>query len=88
MDTTARTAQGLVMGPSSRITVELTENQALQAGLPPWDGHQVPGMLLDAESEPVEVPRINTLTVPIRWLHPVDTPASPSHHDASVRQIP
>ncbi|CQR59519.1 hypothetical protein [Streptomyces leeuwenhoekii] len=42
-------------------------------------------MLLDAEGEPVDLPRINTLTVPLRWLHPVDTPVSPSHHDASGR---
>ncbi|MEU2441809.1 hypothetical protein ABZ595_37355 [Streptomyces rubradiris] len=85
VDTAARTAQGLVMGASPRVTVELTEDQAQDAGLPPGSGYQVSGMLLDAEGEPVELPRIGTLTVPLRWLHPVDTPVSPSHHDASVR---
>ncbi|MFI1293401.1 hypothetical protein ACH4VM_33995 [Streptomyces sp. NPDC020792] len=44
-------------------------------------------MLLDAEGEPVELLRSGTLTVPLRWLHPVDTPVSPSHHDASIRGI-
>ncbi|MGW1007681.1 hypothetical protein [Streptomyces sp. NPDC002520] len=89
VDAAARTAQGLVMiEGSTRVTVELTEDQAQEAGLPPGGGYQVSGMLLDAEGEPVELPRIGTLTVPLRWLHPVDTPVSPSHHDASVRQIP
>ncbi|MGW1598799.1 hypothetical protein [Streptomyces sp. NPDC002343] len=87
VDATARTAQGLVMGASPRVTVELTEDQAQEAGLPPGGGYQVSGMLLDAEGEPVELPRVGTLTVPLRWLHPVDTPVSPSHRDASARGI-
>ncbi|MEU2357896.1 hypothetical protein AB0N77_37425 [Streptomyces misionensis] len=73
---------------STRVTVELTEDQAQQAGLPPGDGYQVSGLLLDDEGDPVELPRIGILTVPLRWLHPMDTPVSPSHHDASARQIP
>ncbi|MEW2297061.1 hypothetical protein ABZ719_30910 [Streptomyces sp. NPDC006743] len=88
VDATARTAHGLVMiEGSTRVTVELTEDQVQEAGLPPGDGYQVSGMLLDAEGGPIELPRVGTLTVPLRWLHPVDTPASPSHHDASVRGI-
>ncbi|WP_037857912.1 hypothetical protein [Streptomyces sp. NRRL S-340] len=39
-------------------------------------GCQVSGMLLDAEGEPVELPRISTLTMPLRWLRPVDMPVS------------
>ncbi|MFC7221465.1 hypothetical protein ACFQLX_25340 [Streptomyces polyrhachis] len=88
VDTTARTAHSLVMRASTRITVELTEEQAREVGLPLGSGHQVCGMLLDAEGEPVELLRIDTLTVPLRWLHPVDMPVSTSHHDASIRQIP
>ncbi|MFE2384571.1 hypothetical protein [Streptomyces misionensis] len=89
VDTAARTAHGLVMiEGSTRVTVELTEDQAQQAGLPPGDGYQVSGLLLDDEGDPVELPRIGILTVPLRWLHPMDTPVSPSHHDASARQIP
>ncbi|MFF3177984.1 hypothetical protein ACFVQ0_35795 [Streptomyces sp. NPDC057900] len=88
VDTAARTAHGLVMRASTRVTVHLTEDQAQETGLPPGGGYQVSGMLLDAEGEPVELPRIGTLTVPLRWLHPVDMPVSTSHHDASVRQIP
>ncbi|MDX3697980.1 hypothetical protein PV726_49145, partial [Streptomyces europaeiscabiei] len=42
-------------------------------------------MLLDADGDPVELPRVTTLTVPIRWLRPVETPVSPSHHDAAFR---
>ncbi len=38
-------------------------------------------------AEPVELPRVGTLTVPIRWLHPMDAPVSPGHHDASLRGI-
>ncbi|UKL07429.1 hypothetical protein [Streptomyces sp. NBU3104] len=87
VDTAARTAHGLVMRANTRVTVELTD-QAQEAGLPPGGGYQVSGMLLDAEGEPVELPRIGTLTLPLRWLHPADTPVSTSHHDASVRQIP
>ncbi|MGY0071781.1 hypothetical protein ACWZEH_34560 (plasmid) [Streptomyces sp. QTS137] len=85
VDAAARTAQGLVMGASTRVTVELTEDQAEAAGLPPGHGYQVSGMLLDADGEPVELPRVTTLTVPIRWLRPVETPVSPSHHDAAFR---
>jgi hypothetical protein len=44
-------------------------------------------MLLEVEGEPVELPRVGTLTFPIRWLHPMDTPVSPGHHDASLRGI-
>ncbi|MFF8910977.1 hypothetical protein [Streptomyces olivaceoviridis] len=87
VDTAARTAQGLVMGASARVTMELTEDQAREVGLPPGGDYQVSGMLLDSEGEPIELPRINSLTVPLRWLHPVDTPVSPSHHDASIRGI-
>ncbi|MFD7478566.1 hypothetical protein ACFV8Z_42330 [Streptomyces sp. NPDC059837] len=42
-------------------------------------------MLLDADGEPVELPRIPALTVPVHWLHPMDTPVSAGHHDASVQ---
>jgi hypothetical protein len=45
------------------------------------------GMLVDAEGEPVELPRVGTLTVPIRWLHPMDEPVSPSRYDASIRGV-
>ncbi|MFI1169852.1 hypothetical protein ACH4UM_41550 [Streptomyces sp. NPDC020801] len=87
VDTAARTAQGLMTGASPRVTVELTEDQAREAGLPPGGSYQVSGIVLDAEGEPVELPRVGTLIVPVRWLHPVDTPVSPSHHDASLRGI-
>ncbi|MFD5477735.1 hypothetical protein [Streptomyces hawaiiensis] len=42
-------------------------------------------MLLDADGETVELPRVTTLTVPTRWLRSVETPLSPSHHDAAFR---
>ncbi|MGA5431217.1 hypothetical protein ACPCVL_31065 [Streptomyces koyangensis] len=87
VDTAARTAHGLVMRASTRVTVELTKDQVQEAGLTPGGGYRVSGMLLDVEGEPVELPRIGTLTVPLRWLHPVDAPVSTSHHNASVRQI-
>ncbi|MEV5176757.1 hypothetical protein AB0L10_38060 [Streptomyces flaveolus] len=44
-------------------------------------------MLLEADGEPVDLPRINSLTVPLRRLRPVDTPVSPRHYDASIRGI-
>ncbi|MFD9392948.1 hypothetical protein ACFWBB_20205 [Streptomyces sp. NPDC060000] len=75
VDAVARTAQGLVMGGSTRVAVELTEDQAEAAGLPPGHGYQVSGML----------PRVTTLTVPIRRLRSVETPVSTSHHDAAFR---
>ncbi|MFJ6838495.1 hypothetical protein [Streptomyces sp. NPDC091209] len=85
VDAAARTALGLVMGAGTRITVELTEEQAEAAGLSPGHGYQVRGTLLDADGEPVELPQVTTLTVPIRWLRPVETPVSPSHHDPTFR---
>ncbi|WP_217210262.1 hypothetical protein [Streptomyces sp. AC550_RSS872] len=83
--TEARTAQGLRMVSTTHVTVELTEDKVEALGLPPGHGYQVTGMLLDAEDEPVELPRVGTLTVPLRWLHPMDTPVSGGHHDASLR---
>ncbi|MFM9558852.1 hypothetical protein ACKI19_42060 [Streptomyces caniscabiei] len=64
---------------------ELTEDQVEAVGLLPGRGYQVTGMLLDAEGEPVELPRVGALTVLIRWLHPMDTPVFPGYHDASLR---
>lgn len=87
VDTEARTAQGLRMAATTRITVELTEDQVEAAGLPPGHSYQVTGMLLDADGEPVELPRVAALTVPVRWLHPMDTPVSAGHHDASIRGL-
>jgi hypothetical protein len=70
---------------TTRITVELTEDQAEAAGLPPGHSYQVTGMLLDTEGEPVKLPRLGTLTVALRWLHLTDTSVSGGHHDASLR---
>jgi hypothetical protein len=82
----ARTAEGLRVAATTRITVDLTDDQVQAAvGLPPGHGYRVTGMLLDVESEPVELPRLASLTVPIRWLPPTDEPVSPSHHDAFLR---
>ncbi|MCX5278221.1 hypothetical protein [Streptomyces virginiae] len=84
IDPQARTVEGLRVATSTRVTVDLTDDQVQAVGLPPGR-NQVAGMLLDVEGEPVELPRAVSLTVPIRWLRPTDTPASSSHHDASVR---
>ncbi|MFD6184861.1 hypothetical protein [Streptomyces goshikiensis] len=84
-DPQARTVEGLRVATSTRVTVDLTDDQVQAVGLPPGRGYQVAGMLLDVEGEPVELPRAVSLTVPIRWLRPTDPPASSSHHDASVR---
>ncbi|MGW2586580.1 hypothetical protein ACWCYZ_35655 [Streptomyces virginiae] len=85
IDPQARTVEGLRVTSSTRVTVDLADDQVQAVGLPPGHGYQVAGMLLDVEGEPVELPRAVSLTVPIRWLRPTDTPASSSHHDASVR---
>ena len=85
IDPQARTVEGLRVASSSRVTVDLTDDQVQAVGLPPGRGYQVAGMLLDVEGQPVELPRAVSPTVPIRWLRPTDTPASSSHHDASVR---
>jgi len=77
IDTEARTAQGVRIGSTTRITVELTDEQAEAAGLPPGVVYRVRGMLEDSEGEPVELPWLTTLTVPIRWLYPLDSPPPP-----------
>jgi hypothetical protein len=64
VDTAARTAQGLVMGASTRVTIRLTEDQAQEAGLQHGGAYQVCRMLLDIEGEPVELPWINSPTAP------------------------
>ncbi|MCX4460436.1 hypothetical protein OG585_51610 (plasmid) [Streptomyces sp. NBC_01340] len=53
--------------------------------LPPGHCYQVTGMLLDADGEPVKLPRVPVLTIPVRRLHPMDTPVSVGDHDASVQ---
>lgn len=83
VDLQARTVQGLRIGSTSRITVELTDDQAEAAGLPPGRAYRVEGRLTDPEGEPVEIPALATLTVPIRWLHPLDSPP-PAYGDASL----
>ncbi|MEU3078756.1 hypothetical protein [Streptomyces laurentii] len=86
VDTQARTAQGLRVGSTARLTIELTDDQAATAGLPPGHTYRLDGTLLDADDEPVELPRVGELTVPTRWLHPLDTPPPPAHRDATLRR--
>lgn len=56
IDPQARTVEGLRVATSTRVTVDLTDDQVQAVGLPPGRGYQVAGMLLDVEGEPVELP--------------------------------
>jgi hypothetical protein len=76
VDTEARAAQGLRMAASTRITVELTEDQVEAVGLPLGHGYQVTGMLLDADGESVELPRVAALTVSSAGCTPWTRPSS------------
>lgn len=83
LDPEDRTVQGLRTISVSRITVTLTDDQAQAAGLPPGRAYRVSGMLEDLAGEPVELPSVMTLTVPVRWLRPLDSPP-PLYGDASL----
>ncbi|WP_328959124.1 hypothetical protein [Kitasatospora purpeofusca] len=50
--------------------MELTDDQAVELGLPPGVGYVVTGTLSDLTGTAVELLTSTPMTVPARWLHP------------------
>ncbi|MFJ4672682.1 hypothetical protein [Kitasatospora purpeofusca] len=61
---------GVLVAPHSRVRVELTDDQAVELGLPPGVGYAVTGTLTDLTGTAVELLTSTPMTVPARWLHP------------------
>lgn len=87
-DTTAEVGgepmiEGLRVTELSAVTVELTDDQLRNLGLP-QDGpdYLVSGQLLDIEGNEVLLPATATLVVPARWLTPMD-PERPEFDEPS-----
>lgn len=73
------TAEGIRVVSRSWVRVDLTLEQALELGLPPG-GYSVEGLLRDADGRPVELPDVDTVRVPVRWLRPGDFERVPPTH--------
>lgn len=73
------TAQGIRSKMTSMIRVDLTLDQQLELALPPG-AYYVEGILhrVDDVGSVVDLPDLEVLTVPTRWLHPLNSPLSPS----------
>lgn len=74
------TAQGLRTLFWSHARVALTLEQALELGLPPG-AYEIAGQVSTPDGEPIELPHVEELTVPVRWLRPLDAPQRPTHRD-------
>lgn len=71
--------EGMRVVQLSHVRVDLTREQALDLGLPPG-AYSVEGLLRDVDDRPVELPDVDTVRVPIRWLHPGDFERVPQTH--------
>ncbi|MFE2729152.1 hypothetical protein [Kitasatospora sp. NPDC059327] len=67
---------GLLVAPHSRVRVRLTDGQAAGLGLSPGVGYTVTGTLTNLNDTAVELMTSTPMTVPARWLHPLDPDGS------------
>ncbi|MFJ9520609.1 hypothetical protein ACIRPK_20450 [Kitasatospora sp. NPDC101801] len=67
---------GLIVKPHSGVRVQLTDDQAEGLSLPPGVGYVVRGSLEDLAGTRVELMSATPMTVPVRWLRPVDAARS------------
>ncbi|MFI6850040.1 hypothetical protein OG535_39995 [Kitasatospora sp. NBC_00085] len=67
---------GVLVAAHSGVRVRLTDDQAVELGLPPGVGYVVTGTLADLTGAPVELMTSTPMTVPARWLHPLDPDGS------------
>jgi hypothetical protein len=71
-----------VVGDSS-VEIDLSAEQVAALGLPPGD-YRVSGLLRAGDGRYVELPQVDELRVPVRWLHPLDELRPPySHREVS-----
>lgn len=76
-------AEGLLMQAHSRVRIALTEQQRDELGLPAGE-YYVEGSLRTADDTPVDLPAVETLRVPTRWLHPVTDDRPPTHRQIGM----
>lgn len=62
------------------VVVDLTDEQIDDLGLPPGR-YQVEGVLYDNDHQAVDLPEVESMQVPVRWLHPADAARPPTHRD-------
>lgn len=74
------TVDGIRSVTSTGAVVALTPEQCLQLGLP-IGAYEIVGHLQTTAGDPVRLPEVQTLTVPTRWLHPLDEQRPPTHRD-------
>ena len=73
--------EGLRKVPREFIRLDLSVEQVAELGLPPGT-YSLQGVLYDSNQRPAELPEVEPLRVPVRWLHPADAERSPySHRD-------
>jgi hypothetical protein len=76
----AAAVEGVRVVHRSNMRLELSADQVAALGLSPGV-YYVQGMLTDDTGRPVELPHVDTLRVPVRWLHPKDATRPDSHRD-------
>lgn len=75
------TVQGLRTLTHSQVSITLNDDQAADLGLPLPGTYVVEGIVRNVDGRSVEVPDIEELEVPARWLRPVDSAPSRNHYD-------
>lgn len=80
LDQDERMVTGERMTEQHAVTVELTAEQVAGLGLPPGR-YWLNGSLLDVDDHRVELPAVEQLRVPTRWLRAIDAARGPSHRD-------
>ena len=82
---TPATVQGIRTLTRIRVVLPLTIEQEVDLGLTPG-AHEVVGYVQRAGGgDPIELPVVETLTVPVRWLHALDSVPSRNHRDITGR---
>ncbi|MGA4786964.1 hypothetical protein [Nocardia sp. AB354] len=68
------TAQGIRLIERAHAAIMLTDDQAAAIGLAPEQGYCGVGSLIDHNGLPARVPSLETIRIPVRWLHTIDDP--------------
>ncbi|GAB3278303.1 hypothetical protein GCM10027589_04350 [Actinocorallia lasiicapitis] len=72
-----------VLGPTAevqwvsnrhQVELDLSLDQVIALGLPAAGHYRVRGYLTDDEGRGVKLPEVETMLVPVRWLHPLTDP--------------
>jgi hypothetical protein len=78
--------EGLRTFTSSYTRVDLTDEQASALGLP-FGAYAITGTFWTPDGAPVQMPEVERLVVPARWLHDLDEPLSMEHRNLDVHDF-